>query len=76
MTGQAGGSAGGRPGGLCVVGVNHEMAPVEVRERLAFGPERLPSRWPRCRPCWRPMATSGAHTQMGAHTQVRPTAAG
>ena len=26
---------------LCVVGVNHQMAPVEVRERLALGPERL-----------------------------------
>ena len=26
---------------LCAVGVNHQMAPVEVRERLALGPERL-----------------------------------
>jgi glutamyl-tRNA reductase len=27
---------------LFVVGVNHKIAPVEVRERLAFGPERIP----------------------------------
>lgn len=28
---------------LLVVGVNHKIAPVEVRERLAFGPERIPA---------------------------------
>ncbi len=28
---------------ILVIGINHKFAPVEVRERLAFGPERLPS---------------------------------
>jgi glutamyl-tRNA reductase len=28
---------------LLVIGVNHKIAPVEVRERLAFGPERIPA---------------------------------
>lgn len=69
MTGQAGGSAGGRPGGLCVVGVNHEMAPVEVRERLAFGPERLPLALAALQAV---LASDGdkwgAHADGGAHT--------
>jgi glutamyl-tRNA reductase len=28
---------------LKVLGVNHRSAPVEVRERIAFNPERLPA---------------------------------
>ncbi len=28
---------------VIVVGVNHKLAPVEVRERLAFSPERIPA---------------------------------
>ena len=28
---------------VLVIGINHKLAPVEVRERLAFGPERIPS---------------------------------
>ena len=28
---------------ILMIGLNHKVAPVEVRERLAFGPERLPS---------------------------------
>lgn len=28
---------------LLLLGLNHTLAPVEVRERLAFGPERLPA---------------------------------
>ncbi|MEW5871864.1 MAG: glutamyl-tRNA reductase [Chloroflexota bacterium] len=27
---------------LLLIGINHKMAPVEVRERLAFSPERIP----------------------------------
>ncbi len=27
---------------LLMIGINHKVAPVEVRERLAFGPERVP----------------------------------
>lgn len=27
---------------ILVIGLNHKVAPVEVRERLAFGPERVP----------------------------------
>lgn len=28
---------------IVVIGLNHKVAPVEVRERLAFGPERIPA---------------------------------
>lgn len=28
---------------ILLIGVNHRIAPVEVRERLAFGPERIPA---------------------------------
>jgi glutamyl-tRNA reductase len=31
-----------QPMSLKVLGVNHRSAPVEIREKLAFGPERLP----------------------------------
>lgn len=59
----------GRAGGLCVVGVNHEMAPVEVRERLAFGPERLPAALAALQALLAPDGEErGAHTGEGAHT--------
>ena len=28
---------------ILMIGLNHKVAPVEVRERLAFGPERIPA---------------------------------
>jgi len=28
---------------ILLIGVNHKIAPVAVRERLAFGPERIPT---------------------------------
>ena len=51
---------------LCVVGVNHQMAPVEVRERLALGPERLRA------------ALAGLHAELagGAGNGARPSGSG
>lgn len=58
----------GPAGGLCCVGVNHEMAPVEVRERLAFGPERLPAALAALQAVLAPDGDSrGAPTDGGAH---------